>query len=146
MSRISRANYRNHFAALGLRCGQPGQQQGRRSPSDRSLSVLSIRLNRVSGFFAEVTQQIHSLRAKGVRSAQRDFIFGSESMAVRKSAGMVCSGPRLSFLFVSAMIPAFSREKAFIIQVPGLDDLSFLVEVEGVEPSSKRVTEKALHV
>ncbi len=41
----------------------------------------------VSSFLAEVTQQIHSFRASGVRSAQRPFAAASDSMALRKSAG-----------------------------------------------------------
>ncbi len=57
----------NHFAAFGLRCGHPGQQHGRFFPSaisERSRSICSVR---VSAFFTIVTQQIHSLRARGVR-------------------------------------------------------------------------------
>ena len=32
----------NHFAAFGRRCGQPGQQQGRRSPAFKSATSRSI--------------------------------------------------------------------------------------------------------
>lgn len=54
--------------ALSVRCMQPAQQQGRRSPR-RNLSFATIiRLVRVSGFTALVIQHINSLRAKGVMS------------------------------------------------------------------------------
>ncbi len=46
-----------------------------------------MRRFRVSSFLAEVTQQIHSLRASGVMSAQRPFAASSDSMALRKSGG-----------------------------------------------------------
>lgn len=41
----------------------------------------------VSSFFADVTQQIHSLRASGVMSAHTSFAIESESIALRRSAG-----------------------------------------------------------
>lgn len=41
----------------------------------------------VSSFFADVTQQIHSLRASGVMSAQTSFTTESDSIALRRSAG-----------------------------------------------------------
>jgi hypothetical protein len=41
----------------------------------------------VSAFLADVTQQIHSLRASGVMAAQRAFAAVSDSMARRKSGG-----------------------------------------------------------
>lgn len=41
----------------------------------------------VSSFFADVTQQIHSLRASGVMLAQRFFAATSDWMALRKSGG-----------------------------------------------------------
>jgi hypothetical protein len=46
-----------------------------------------MRRFRVSSFLAEVTQQIHSLRASGVIAAQTVFAAASESMARRKSGG-----------------------------------------------------------
>ena len=52
-----------------------------------------MRRSRVVSFFAEVTQQIHSLRARGVISAQVAFASGSDSIAFRKSAGMPCTPP-----------------------------------------------------
>ena len=50
-----------------------------------------MRFFRVSSFFAEVTQQIHSLRASGVMSAHTPFTVASESIALRKSAGNLCT-------------------------------------------------------
>ena len=47
----------------------------------------SMRRFRVSSFFADVTQQIHSFRASGVMVAQRFFTALSDSIALRKSAG-----------------------------------------------------------
>ena len=46
-----------------------------------------MRFARVSSFFADVTQQIHSLRASGVMSAHTSFAMASDSIALRKSAG-----------------------------------------------------------
>jgi len=47
----------------------------------------------VSSCFAEVTQQIHSLRASGVMSAHNSLAIESDSIARRKSFGMLCTGP-----------------------------------------------------
>lgn len=52
-----------------------------------------MRRCRVSAFFAEVTQQIHSLRASGVMSAQRAFTARSEARALRKSGGSLWTVP-----------------------------------------------------
>lgn len=46
---------------------------------------------RVSGFFTEITQQIHSLRASGVISSHFARAAGSEMRTFRKSAGTGCS-------------------------------------------------------
>ncbi len=45
----------------------------------------------VSAFFTEMVQQIHSLRAKGVRLFQASAIAGFAKSAVRISLGMVCT-------------------------------------------------------
>ena len=50
-----------------------------------------MRFLRVSSFFAEVTQQIHSLRASGVISAHTSLATSSASIALRKSAGIRCN-------------------------------------------------------
>lgn len=41
----------------------------------------------VSSFLGEITQQIHSLRAKGVMLAHTALTFLSDSIALRKSKG-----------------------------------------------------------
>jgi hypothetical protein len=61
------------------------------------LRILSrptvIRRFLVSSFLADVTQQIHSLRASGVMSAHTSLAMESASMALRKSAGIRCIMP-----------------------------------------------------
>ena len=47
----------------------------------------------VSGFFTEVTQQIHSLRASGVISSHFSRAAESEIRTLRKSAGTACTAP-----------------------------------------------------
>jgi hypothetical protein len=47
----------------------------------------------VSSFFADVTQQIHSFRASGVIAAHRLVAAPSDSMALRKSAGILWTAP-----------------------------------------------------
>lgn len=69
------------------RCGHPGQQQGLRMPPRILSRPTSMRRLLVSSFFADVTQQIHSLRASGVMLAQRFFAATSDWMALRKSGG-----------------------------------------------------------
>jgi hypothetical protein len=71
----------NHLAALGRRWGQPGQQHGRLLPFERSWTVRLIRLARVSGFLAEIIQQIHSFFDSAVKLFQMGFKFGSEASA-----------------------------------------------------------------
>ncbi len=71
-------------------CGQPAQQQGRRMPErilDRPLLTL---ISRVSARLPEVTQQIHSLRAKGVMLSHKAATFLSALIALPKSAGSLC--------------------------------------------------------
>jgi len=52
-----------------------------------------MRRFRVSSFFADVTQQIHSFCASGVIAAQRLFTAASDSMALRKSDGSLWMTP-----------------------------------------------------
>jgi hypothetical protein len=47
----------------------------------------------VSSFLGDVTQQIHSFRASGVIPIQSLFALALDSMAVRKSAGNLCTVP-----------------------------------------------------
>jgi hypothetical protein len=69
------------------RCGHPGQQQGRRMPLRILSNPTSIRRLRVASRFADITQQIHSLRASGVKSGQSLLAVASDAIAFRKSAG-----------------------------------------------------------
>jgi hypothetical protein len=75
------------------RCGQPGQQHGRRIPSLSSEHNLSTCCRLVSSFLTEVVQQIHSLRASGVMSSQAASAFVSDASAFRRSAGRLCTTP-----------------------------------------------------
>src|SRR5690242_14322319 len=78
---------------LSLRWIQPSQQQGRRIPSLSSLIVLLTCSCLVSSFLTKVTQQIHSLRASGVRSSHIASAALSDVSAFRKSAGNSCTTP-----------------------------------------------------
>lgn len=75
------------------RCGQPGQQHGRRIPSLSSEHTLSTCCRLVSTFLTEMVQQIHSLRASGVMSSQAASAFASDASAFRRSAGRLCRSP-----------------------------------------------------
>ncbi len=75
------------------RCGQPGQQHGRRIPSLSSEHTLSTCCRLVSSFLTEMVQQIHSLRASGVMSSQAASAFASDAIAFRRSAGRLCTTP-----------------------------------------------------
>mgnify|MGYP003554831982 CR=1 FL=1 len=94
----------NHFAAFGLRWGQPGQQHGLRLPRSKSSRSRSICSARVSGFFTIVTQQIHSLRASGVSPFHRSCNFDSPKSTFRKSLGIVCTTPELSITSVMRLL------------------------------------------
>ena len=55
----------------------------------------------VISFLADVTQQIHSLRASGVMSIQTSFTTGSDSIASPKSVALLCIPPlALSFVTI----------------------------------------------
>ena len=71
------------------RCGQPAQQQGRRIPPLSLERAFWMRISLVSAFLPEVTQQIHSLRARGVMSSQIDCVALVEATAFRRSTGRV---------------------------------------------------------
>jgi len=75
------------------RWGQPAQQHGRLIPPLSFDSPTLIRRLRVSDCFAEVIQQIHSLRASGVMSSHVARAFGAEASAFRRSAGTLCTPP-----------------------------------------------------
>src|SRR5215472_16384466 len=53
----------------------------------------------VSSFLTEITQQIHSLRARGVISSHLARATGSEMRTFRRSAGTLCTAPgEMAFL------------------------------------------------
>jgi hypothetical protein len=72
---------------LHQRWGQPTQQHGRRIPPESFESAFSIRIPRVSAFLPEMTQQTHSLLARGVMSSQTALAFGLDERAFLKSMG-----------------------------------------------------------
>jgi len=57
---------------------------------------------------AEVTQQIHSFRASGVKSFQAARFFVPELSAMRKSFGVLCMGPGLP-VSLSFIVSPFRR-------------------------------------
>ena len=59
-----------------------------------------IRRLRVVPCLAEMTQQIHSFRASGVRSFQAACVVASESRASRMSSGVLCTYPSLLSFFI----------------------------------------------
>jgi hypothetical protein len=79
--------------SIAHRCGQPGQQHGRRIPSLSSEHTLSTCCRLVSSFLTEMVQQIHSLRASGVMSSQAASAFASDASAFWRSAGRLCTTP-----------------------------------------------------
>lgn len=75
------------------RCGHPAQQHGRRFPFARSSHVRLMWSRRVSDFFTEITQQIHSLRASGVMLFQAACTASDTKRAARRSSGTLCATP-----------------------------------------------------
>ena len=75
------------------RCLHPGQQQGRRWPSSSSSWVRRMRRARVVACLASSTQQMNSLRARGVMSFQASSAVGLATSAFRRSAGSSCTTP-----------------------------------------------------
>jgi hypothetical protein len=57
-----------------------------------------MRRLRVVSCFAEMTQQIHSFLASGVKAFQAARVVAAEHNARRKSAGVLCTGPGLTVL------------------------------------------------
>src|SRR3984893_2246908 len=81
------------LSSLSLRWMQPSQQQGRRFPSNSSDCNRWMCWLLVSAFFGQSTQQIHSLRARGVRSSHAARTFGLAIRTRLKSTGTVCTTP-----------------------------------------------------
>ena len=79
--RFSNTCRTEELTALSVRWMQPTQQHGRRMPSLSSVRTRSICSRRVSAFLTEIVQQIHSLRASGVRPSQRASVSVSAARA-----------------------------------------------------------------
>ena len=70
-------------------------------PSLSSVSTRSTCCLLVAGCFTEIAQQIHSLRARGVRSSHAASASASEARVFRKSSGNSwTTPPEISFLFI----------------------------------------------
>lgn len=81
------------YLPVRSRCLHPGQQQGRRWPSSSSSWVRRMRRSRVISCLASSTQQMNSLRARGVMSFQASSAVGLAISALRRSAGSLCTTP-----------------------------------------------------
>src|SRR6202171_1880613 len=81
------------LSSLSLRWMQPSQQHGRRFPSNSSDCNRWMCWLLVTAFFGQTTQQIHSLRARGVRSSHAARTFGLAIRTRLKSTGTVCTTP-----------------------------------------------------
>src|SRR5947209_10362914 len=75
------------LSSLSFRCVQPSQQHGRRFPSSSSERNRWMCWLLVSAFLGQSTQQIHSLRARGVRSSHAARAFGRAIKTCLKSIG-----------------------------------------------------------
>ena len=83
----------SRYLPVRSRCLHPGQQQGRRWPSSSSSWVRRMRRSRVVSCLASSTQQMNSLRAKGVMSFQASSAVVFAISASRRSAGSGCTTP-----------------------------------------------------
>src|SRR5713226_2918742 len=81
------------LSSLSLRWMQPSQQHGRRFPSSSSDCNRWMCWLLVSSFFGQSTQQIHSLRARGVRSCHAARAFGVAIKTRLRSTGTVWTTP-----------------------------------------------------
>src|SRR5207237_2100980 len=81
------------LSSLSLRWMQPSQQHGRRFPSNSSDCNRWRCWLLVSALFGQSTQQIHSLRARGVRSSHAARTLGLAIRTPLKSTGTVCTTP-----------------------------------------------------
>jgi hypothetical protein len=78
----------------------------------------------VSGFFTEITQQIHSLRASGVISSHFAHAAESEMRTFRKSAGILCTEPGEIVFFAMGFHSAWSRNRLLDSEVSFYDSLA----------------------
>ncbi len=88
---------------------QPAQQHGRRLPTISSVTVLSMWFALVSCLLLVMVQQIHSLRASGVRSCHLSRADSSALRAFSKSFGTVWTTPFAIFVFVIILFYTFAR-------------------------------------
>jgi hypothetical protein len=88
-----RGDRSDSYLPVRSRCLHPGQQQGRRWPSSSSSSVRRMRRSRVTSCLASSTQQMNSLRARGVMSFQASSAVGLAISALRRSPGSLCTTP-----------------------------------------------------
>ena len=86
-------SYAGRYPPVRSRCLHPGQQQGRRWPSSSSSCVRRMRRARVISCLASSTQQMNSLRAKGVMSFQASSAVMLAINAARRSAGNLWTTP-----------------------------------------------------
>lgn len=98
---------------------QPAQQHGRRMPPESLEIPFLILMPRVSVFLPEVTQHIHSLRARGVVSFHVASARGADASAARRSAGMLCTVPTDIFLVFMQETLIFLR--SLLVTVTHLD-------------------------
>jgi hypothetical protein len=62
---------------------------------------------RVASCFGEMTQQIHSFRARGVSLSQAACVVASDASASDKSPGILCKLPDLLLLSTAEIIAAY---------------------------------------
>src|SRR5947207_4974092 len=105
LDRLPSMNFCEGLNDLFARWVQPIQQQGRRVPCLSCAHTRSTWSRRVSGFLTEIDQQIHSLRASGVRSSHAARALGSEVRTFRKSAGRSCATPPEICLIIRLLAP-----------------------------------------
>jgi len=74
-----------------------------------------MRIERVSAFLPDVTQHIHSLRAKGVTSCHTASARGVFKSSCRKSAGRLCTTP----LATACVMPPLYQIKQKAARKPG---------------------------
>jgi hypothetical protein len=89
------------YLPVGSRWLHPGQQHGRRWPSSSSSWVRRMRRLRVICCLASSTQQMNSLRAKGVMSFQAARAVELAISALRRSSGSLCTTPPGTRLLVT---------------------------------------------
>ena len=92
-TRAGRRKPTERYRPVRSRCLHPGQQQGRRCPSSSSSRVRRMRRSRVVCCLASSTQQMNSLRARGVMSFQAASAVGLAISALRRSPGSECTTP-----------------------------------------------------